>query len=243
MFDHRRSVLTAAGIGYLLCGFLLAVAAGLGYFVSQQDPYQLAHNWEQDIANKAANTPTLALGGIFLFVLAVAALIFFRALAARAKRVHPTSAELAALFLTAATLAVAVVAVWSGTVSPYTALQYQWAQDPTARQALLYQAPLTERVWMLGFWCFFGFGAVGLYFLGRALRGEKGWLPDVFRLSAALLVLHLPIGIYLTRESLLRDHYVRWLAVLDQFMVWGGLAVAVYFGARWLRHLGRSLAG
>ena len=169
------------------------------------------------------------------------AAFFFLAVAARAARVHPTSARLAGLLLVAGTLALVAVATWTGVVAPYAAMQYHAASDQMRRHALLIEAHLNEHVVLLGFWCFLGFTAAGLYFLGRALRGERGWTADALKIAAALLALHLPTWLYVAQESLLNDNYVRWLAVVDQLLLWGSLAAAFYFGARWLRHVGRSL--
>ena len=48
----------------------------------------------------------------------LAAAFFFLAVAARAARVHPTSARLAGLLLAAGTLALVAVATWTGVVAP-----------------------------------------------------------------------------------------------------------------------------
>jgi hypothetical protein len=162
-------------------------------------------------------------------------------MAARAARLHPTSATLAGLFLAAGGLVLVAMGVWAGLVSTYAALQYRSATDELHEHALLMEAYLNEHAFALALWCFLVLAALGFYFLGRALRGERGWLPDVLKLVAALILLHLPTTIYLASESLLYDHYVAWLAALDQFSLWGGLALASYFCARWLRAVGRAL--
>lgn len=241
MFEKRRAVLAAAGVGYLLSGFLVAATAAGVFFVSRQDPHRMARQWEQLLEQRAVNAAILALGGVVLFAVALAAGFFFLAVAARAARVHPTSARMAGLLLAAGTLALVAVATWTGVVAPYAAMQYHAASDQMRRHALLIEAHLNEHVVLLGFWCFLGFTAAGLYFLGRALRGERGWTADALKIAAALLALHLPTWLYVAQESLLNDNYVRWLAVVDQLLLCGSLAAAFYFGARWLRHVGRTL--
>ncbi|MFQ5777376.1 MAG: hypothetical protein ACE5IP_05165 [Terriglobia bacterium] len=241
MFDSQRAVLSAAGLGYLLSGFLVALAGGSAYFVFLRDPHRLVRQWDQWLAQRAQLPGVGVLGGLLLFLVALAGLIFFLAVAARAARLHPTSALLGGLLLTAGLLAVGALAVWRGMVAPYAALQYQWTREPAARAALLVEARMGEHFFQLGLWCFLGFAAPGLYFLGRAVRGERGWLPDVLKLAAALILLHLPVTLYVARESLLHQRYLRWLAVLDQLWLWSGLALAVFFCARWLRTIGRAL--
>ncbi|MFQ5696038.1 MAG: hypothetical protein ACE5HB_08620, partial [Terriglobia bacterium] len=136
-----------------------------------------------------------------------------------------------------------VVALWTGFVAPYTALQYGAAGDDARRQALVQTARLTEPVLLFASWWFLAWAAPGLYFLGRALRGERGWLPDALRLAAAFIVLHVPVTMYVARESLLHERYHAWLAVADQLLLWGSLSAACYLSARWLRALGRTLPG
>ncbi|MFQ5663008.1 MAG: hypothetical protein ACE5HL_04175 [Terriglobia bacterium] len=241
MFERQRAVMTAAGVGYLLSGFLVSLSAGSAYSVSQKDPYRLTRDWDQWLTQRSQHIGVGVLAGLLLFTVLLAGLLVFLAVAARAQRLHPTSATLGGILLTAAMLSLGAVAVWIGVIAPYAALQYQWAPDPATRQALLVEARFGEHLVRLGLWCFLGFAALGLYFLGRALRGERGWLPSVLKLAAALILLHLPVQLYLARESLLNDHYVGWLAVLDQFLLWGSLALACYFCARWLRTVGRTL--
>lgn len=241
MFERQRAVLHAAGVGYLLSGFLVALAAGSAYFVAYRDPYRLVLDWDQLLTQRAQYIGVGLLGGLVVFVAALSGLVLFLAVAARAQRLHPTSATLGGVFLTAGLLALAVLAVRMAVVVPYTALQYRAATNELHKHALLMEAYAGEHLFMLGFWCFLSFAALGLYFLGRALRGERGWLPDVLKLAAALILLHLPVTLYLARESLLAGHYVRWLAVLDEVLLWGSLALAAYVCARWLRALGRTL--
>lgn len=239
----------AAGAGYLLSGFLLAVGAGSVHFVARRDPHRLAGSVEQVLAQRAEQMGALVLMGVLVFGVAVAGLVFCLGLAARARRLHPTSATLGGVFLVAGLVWLAALAVWSGLVMPYAALQYQAAggladpagQGEVRRHALLMEAQVSEHVQMLGFWCFLGLAAPGLYFLGRALRGERGWVPDALKLAAALILLHLPVTLSLARASLLEGRFLRWLAVLDQGLLWGGLALACYLAARWLWAVGRSL--
>lgn len=240
MFEKRHAVLVAAGLGFLASGMLgiLAVASAVGAY--HRDPHRLAGHWEELLA-EPGHFGAAVLGGLLLFAASLAGLVFLQALAARAARVHPTSARLAGLLLTAALGALAVVAVWTGGVAPRAALQYQGSTDEAARQALRLEARVAEHLFQLGVGCFLGFAAPGLYFLGRALRGERGWLPDALKISAAIIVLHLPVSLYLARESLLAGRYVRWLAVTDQALLWGALATAAYLAAHWLRAVGRAL--
>lgn len=241
MFERQPAVLSAARTGYLLSGFLAAVTAGSAYFFSQTDPHRLMRQWDQVLTQRGHYGGTAVLAGLVFFLLAVAALFVGLAVAARAYRLHPTSAALGGLFLTAGILPLVAAAVWTAVVSPYAALQYQWTHDAGTRQALLFEARLAGHLTLLAQWCFLSFAAPGLYLLGRALRGERGWLPDVLKLAAALILLHLPVTLYLVRESLLHERYVRWLAVLDQLLLWGGLTTSCYFCARWLRAVGREL--
>ncbi|MBI4466603.1 MAG: hypothetical protein HY656_04140 [Acidobacteria bacterium] len=241
MFERQRTVLRAAGGGYLLAGFLLALAVGAAAFVARQDPHRLPRDWEAVLAQRVEQTGAAVLAGVLLFAAALAGLILSLAVAARARRLHPTSATLGGLLVAAGLVALAGVAVWTGVVAPYAALQYRAATDELRRHALLMEAHLGEHVAMLGFWCFLGLAAPGLYFLGRALRGERGWAPDSLKLAAALILLHLPVTLYLAQQSLLHQRHVAWLAVLDQLLLWGGLAAACYLAARWLRRVGRTL--
>ncbi len=241
MFERRPAVLIAAAVGYLLSGFLLALTAGSVYFVTYQDPYRLVRDWERLLTLRGQFIAAGVVAALLLFAAAVAGLLVGLAVAARAARLHPTSAGLGGLLLAAAMLALVAMGVWSGLVSTYAALQYRSATDELHKHALLLEARLSEHAIMLAFWCFLVFAAVGLYFLGRALRGERGWLPDVLKLAAALILLHLPMTIYLASESLVYDRYPRWLAAADQLLLWGGLAAAAYFCARWLRSVGRAL--
>lgn len=241
MFERQRAVLGAAGVAYLLCGFLVALAAGSAYYASQKDPHRLVRQWDQVLSQRGQFIGVGLLGGLLLFAVALAGLFAGLAVAARARRLHPTSGTLGGLFLAAGMLSLMVLAVWTGVVSPYAALQYQWTPEAATRQALLMEARLGEHLSLLALWCFLSFVALGLYFLGRALRGEHGWTADMLKLAAALILLHLPVALYLARESLRHEHYIRWLAVLDQLLVWGGLALACHFCARWLRALGHTL--
>lgn len=241
MFERQRAVLSAAGLGFLLSGFLLALTAGSVVYVAREDPYRLPRDWEQLLTLRVEQMGAVVLAGVLLFAAALAGLIFSLAVAARARRLHPTSGTLGGLLLVAGLLALAAVAVWTGLVAPTAALQYRAATDELHKHALLMEAHVSEHVFLLGLWCFLGLAAPGLYFLGRALRGEEGWLPDALKLAAALILLHLPVTLYLARESLLHKRYVRWLAALDQALLWGGLAAACYLAARWLRRVGRTL--
>jgi len=241
MFERRRAVLSAAGLGYLLSGFLLALTAGSVYFVTRENPYRLERDWEKLLNLRGQFVAVGVVAALVLFVVTVAGLLVGLAVAARAARLHPTSALLGGVFLAAAMLALVALGVWTGLVSTYAALQYRAVTDELHKHALLLEARLNEHAVMLGFWCFLVFAALGLYFLGRALRGERGGLPDVLKLAAALILLHLPTTIYLASESLLYDRYPRWLAATDQLLLWGGLAAAAYFCARWLRAVGRML--
>lgn len=243
MFEKRREVLGAAGVGYLLSGFLLAVMVGGAVYFSQQDPHRLTRNWEQLLAGRARQAAVLALGGLLLFALALSGLFFFQAMAARAARLRSTSGRLAGILLSGSMAALVLLAVWAGVVAPYAALQYQGATDEMQKHALLVEAAVSAHVVMLGFWCFLALLAAGFYFLGRALRDEGGWTSDVLKLAAALIAVHLPTWLYVARESLLNENYLRWLAVADQVMLWGAIATAVFFCARWLRHLGHTLPG
>ena len=241
MFESKRAVLNAAGVGYLLCGFLLALAIGSAYFVSTRNPYRLVRDWDQLLLQRGQYIGVGLLAGLLLFAVVLAALLVVAAVASRAARLHPTSAWLGGAFLAAALAALAVLAVRTGLVTTYAALQYGSTGDEVHKHALLVEAYLGEHTLMLGVWCFFGFAAPGLYLLGRSLRGERGWLPDALKLSAALVVLHLPLTLYLMRESLLFGRYPRGLAALDQALVLGGLALAAFVCARWLHLLGRKL--
>ncbi|MFQ5724073.1 MAG: hypothetical protein ACE5G6_06235 [Terriglobia bacterium] len=248
MFDRQRAVLRAAGLGYLLSGFLLAVALGWAATVLREDPYRRAQELDQFLGLRAGQMGAVVLVGVLVFVAALAGLIFALAVAARARRLHPTSATLGGILLGAGLLAVMATSVWVGLVTPIAAMQYQASHDlpspqaaETRRQTLLVAAQLGEHILLLGYWCFLGLAAPGLYFLGRALRGERGWTPDILKLAAAVIVLHLPVTLYLARESLIHGRWVGGLAALDQLLLWSALAVAGYFAARWLRRVGRSL--
>ena len=243
MFDRRRTVMDAAAVGYLLCGFLVALTSSAVYFVLRQNPYRLVRDWDQLLLERGQYIGFGVLAGLLLFLLALAGWFVLLAVAARAARLHPTAATLAGLLLTAAAVSLAVLAVRTGLVASYAALQYRSVTDEVHKHALLVEAYLGEHTLMLAFWSFLGFAAPGLFFLGRALRGETGWLPDALRLSAALILLHLPATLYLAYQSLLYNHYAGWLAGLDQFLLWGGLAFAFYCCARWLRAVGRTLPG
>lgn len=242
MFDRKRPVLNTAGVGYLLTGFLISLTAGSAYYLAvHPNPFRQTRDWDRLLLLRSDFVGTGVLAGLLLFAVAVGGLLLGLAMATRAARLHPTSAGLGGLFISAAMLGVAALAVWTGMVSTYAALEYRGASNELHKHALLMEAYLSEHVILLAFWFFLGFAALGFYFLGRALRGERGWLPDVLRVAAALILLHLPVMMYLARESLLNDHYVRWLAVLDQVLLWGGFSVAAFFCSRWLRALGRTL--
>ncbi|MBI2955873.1 MAG: hypothetical protein HYY26_01040, partial [Acidobacteria bacterium] len=211
------------------------------YFASRHDPHRLARDWEALLEQRAHFLGLGLLGGLLVFAVAVAGLFVALAVAARAGRLHPTSATLGGLFLAAAMMSLAAMGVWTSVVATYAALEFQWLRDAVARQALLIEAQFSEHLLLLGLWCTLAFAALGLYCLGRAVRGERGWLPVALKLAAAFILLHLPVKLYLARESLLFARYVRWLAVTDQLLVWGALALACYFAAAWLRRIGRAL--
>jgi hypothetical protein len=126
-------------------------------------------------------------------------------------------------------------------VETYLALQFEWTQEAARRQALLIQSQVGEKILMLGLWSLLAFAALGLYFLGRALRGEHGWLPVTLKLAGVFILLHLPMSLYVWRASLLEDRHLGWLAALDRLLVWGGLAAACYACGNWLRRVGRAL--
>lgn len=241
MFERQRAVMNAAGVAYLLSGFLVALMAGSVYFVLTKNPYRLVRDWDRLLLQRGQFIGVGLLAGVLLFAVVLAALLVAVAVAARAARLHPTSATVGGGLLSAGLGSLAVLAVRTGVVSSYAALQYRSVTDEVHKHALLLEAYLSEHAVMLGFWCFLGFAAPGFYLLGRALRGERGWLPDALKLAAALILLHLPVSLYLARESLLEDQYPRGLAALDMFLLWGGLAGACYFCARWLRTVGRML--
>ena len=242
MFERRRAVLNAAGVGYLLCGVLLSVTTGSVYATAARpNPYRAVRDWDRLLSLRADFAGAGVLAGLVLFAVAVGGLIVGLALAARAARLRPTSASLGGLFFAVAMVGVAALAIWTGLISTYAAVQYGATSDELHRHALLTEAYLSEHVTLLALWFFLGFAALGLYFLGRAVRGERGWLPDVLRVAAALILLHLPVSMYVARESLLHDNYPRGLAALDQFLLWGGLTLATFFCARWLRTVGRTL--
>lgn len=241
MFERVRPVVMAAAIGYALAGFLVAVAGGMAYGVWRADPFQQVPEWKQVLEQHANQAAAMALVHLLLFALLVVALFFWLGVAGRARYAHPTSATLAGLFLSVALLTLAGAAVWNGIVSPYVALLHGWSEDAGFKQALFNLIVNATFIYIFAVWCLVLFGAVGLYFLGRAVRGVGGWLPDALRLAAAFAVLHVPVTLYLARESLARNHYVRWLAVVNELTLWGALAVATYFSARWLRAEARSL--
>lgn len=241
MFERRRAVLNAAGVSYLLSGFLLSLAAGTAWYVSRHDPYRLRVDWETVLAQRAGHSGLQVLGGLLLFAAALAGLYVALAAASRARQLHPTSGAFAAVFLMAAMLSLAAIAIWSGVVETYHALQFQAAHDPVRQQVLLIESQMGERLLMLWLWCLLGFLAPGLYCLGRALRGERGWLPVALKLAAVFILLHLPLSLYLWQSSLLEGRYLGWLAAVDRLLVWGGLSVACYLCGHWLRRLGRAL--
>lgn len=195
MFERARPVATASALGYVLAGFLAALAVGAVYGVWTRDPFQQVPDWERVLAQHARQPAGIAVAYLLIFVLAVVALYVWLGVAARAQRgQHPTSATLGALFLTAGLLAVAGAAIWNALVAPYAALLYGWTPDANFKQALYGQLVTARFLFNFAGWCLILFGAVGLYFLGRALREVKGlprsetmrgWLPDVLRLAAA----------------------------------------------------------
>jgi hypothetical protein len=248
MFEKRRAVLRAAALGYMLTGFMFVLGLVAAWAAYRRDPHRLAGLWEQWVT-QPGNYGAGILGGLLVFGVALAGLVFVLGLGSRAARLHPTSAGLGAVLLVLGLGSLAVTAVWLGVVTPLAALQYQTARDPMARQALLYEARLAEHLLRLGLWSFYGFAAPGLFFLGRALRGERGaggglgWLPDSLQLAGAMIALHLPVTLYLMRESFLAGRYVRWLAVTDHLLLWGTLAVACFLASRWLHRVGFALPG
>jgi len=231
----------AAAIGYVLAGFLAALALGMAYSVWRADPFQQVPQWEQVLEQHANQAAAMAFVHLLLFGLLVVVLFFWLGVASRARYAHPTSATLGGLFLSVALLAPAGAAIWNGVVSPYVALLHGWSQDAGFKQALFNLIVNGTFIYIFAIWCLVLFGAVGLYFLGRALRGVGGWLPDALRLAAAFALLHVPVTLYLARESLVGKHYIRWLAVVNELTLLGALAVATYFSARWLRAEARSL--
>lgn len=242
MFERKRAVLNAAGVGYLVAGFLLSLTVGSVYYHSvQPDPFRATRDWDQLLVLRSDFVGAGVLAGLLVFAVSVGGILLSLAVASRAAHVHPTSSSLGGLFLTAGLLAVAALGLWTGLVATYAALQYRATADPIQKQALLMEAHVNQHFILLGFWFFLGFSALGLYFLGRGLRGERGWLPDLLRVASALVLLHLPVTLYLARQSLLHNNYVRWLAVLDQLFLWGGYSIAVLLCARWLRGVGRAL--
>ena len=241
MFESRRALLNAAGVSYLLSGFLLSLAAGTAWYVSRHDVYRLRVDWETVLAQRAGQSGLHVLGGLLLFAAAVAGIYVSLAAASRARQLHPTSGAFAAVFLMAAMLSLAAIAIWSGVVETYHGLQFQAANDAVLRQAMLIQSQMGERLLMLWLWWLLAFLALGLYCLGRAVRGERGWLPVTLKLAAVFILLHLPMSLYLWQASLLEGRYLGWLAAIDRLLVWGGLAVACYLCGNWLRRLGRAL--
>lgn len=242
MFERARPVVVVMALGYMLAGFLAALAVGAAYAAWYQDPFQQLPNWERVLGQHAHQAAALALVHLLVFALTIVALVFWLGVVGRAQRgKHPTSATLGALFVSAGLLAVAGAAIWNGIVAPYAALLHRWTPDAAFKQALFAQVVTGTFVYIFSVWCLILFGAVGLYFLGRALRGVGGWLPDVLKLAAALAVLHLPLTLYLARESLLNNRYVRWLGVVSELLLWGGLAAATFFAARYLRREARTL--
>ncbi|MFQ5817499.1 MAG: hypothetical protein ACE5H2_06025 [Terriglobia bacterium] len=242
MFERERPVAVAMALGYVLAGFLAAVAVGVAYWRLREDPFQQTPNWERILEQHAQQAATFAFVYLLIFGLVVVAVFFWLGVAGRARRGrHPTSATLGALFVSVGLFAVGGAAIWNGIVAPYAALLYSWTPDEAFQQALFGQIITARFVFHFSVWCLVVFGAVGLYFLGRALRAVDGWLPDVLKLAAALAVLHVPLTLYLARESLLNKHYVRWLAVVNELLLWGGLAAATYFAAGYLRREARNL--
>ena len=241
LFENRRAVLNAAGVSYLLSGFLLSLAAGTAWYVSRHDPHRTAFDWSPVLTQRAAYSGLQMLGGLLLLAVALCGLYVALTATGRARRLDPGSGTLAALFLSASMLSLATMAVWTGVVETYVALQFEATQDAARREALLLQSQVGEKLLMLGLWCLLAFAALGLYFLGRALRGERGWLPVALKLAAVFILLHLPMSLYVWRASLVEGRHVAWLAALDRLLTWGGLAVACYFCGHWLRRVGRAL--
>jgi len=241
LFEHRRAVLNAAGLAYLLSGFLLSLAAGTAWYVGRHDPYHAPFDWASFLTQRAAHSGLQMLGGLLLLAVALCGLYVALTATARARRLDPGASTLAALFLSASMLSLATMAVWAGVVETYVALQFEATQDAARRQALLLQTQIGEKLLMLGLWCLLAFAALGLYFLGRALRGERGWLPVALKLAAVFILLHLPMSLYVWRASLVEGRHAAGLAALDRLLTWGGLAVACYFCGNWLRRVGRAL--
>lgn len=242
MFERGRPVALAAALGYVLAGFTAALAVGLGWWAWRQDPFQQTPNWSRVVQQHANQSVGIAVAFLLVFALAVVALFFWLGVMGRARRgKHPTSATLGGIFLSAGLLAVAAAAVWNGIVTPYVALLHRWTPDAAYRQALFAQVITGTFLRIFSVWCFVLFGSLGLYSLGRALREVRGWLPDALRLAAAFGVLSVPVTLYLAQESLLKNHYVRWLAVAKELLFWGWLAVATYLAARWLWREARTL--
>ena len=243
MFEQARPVALACAVGYVLAGFGAALALGRAGWGGSRDTFQQIPNWHRLLTQHAHQAAAFAFVHLLIFGLAVIGLFFWLGVAGRARRgQHPTSATLGAVFFSAAWLVVGAAAVWNGMVVPYAALLHRTTPDPAFQQALFAQIVAATFVLTFGLWCFVLFGAVGLYFLGRSLRDvrdwprpERGWLPDVLKLAAAFWLLHVPVRLYLARESLLNNNYIRWLAVTNELLLWGGMAVATYFAATYLR--------
>jgi hypothetical protein len=241
LFESRRTVLNAAGVSYLLSGFLVSLAAGTAWYVARHDPHRTPFDWAPVLSQRAAYSGLQTLGGLVLLAVAVGGLYVALTATARARRLDPGAGTLSALFLSGAMLALIALAVWTGVVETYLALQYEWTEEEARRQMLLLQSQVGEKLLMLGLWCLLAFVGLGLYFLGRALRGEGGWLPVTLKLAAVFILLHLPMSLYVWRASLLEGRHVGWLAAFDRLLVWGGLAAACYACGNWLRRVGRAL--
>lgn len=245
MFERARTVALACAAGYVLAGFGVALAVGRAWWVWRQDPFQQIPSWERLLAQHANQSAALAFVHLLIFGLALVALFFWLGVAGRARKgPHPTSATLGGVSFTLALAAVAAASIWKGIVGPQAALLHRWTTDPVFQQALFAQIVTANLAFTFALWCFVLFGAVGLYCLGRSLRGmsPKGsWLPDVLRLAAACAAARVPLTLYLMRESLLDNNYIRWLSVASELLLWGGMTAATYLAANYLRTEARNL--
>ncbi|MGH9787464.1 MAG: hypothetical protein ACRD4U_02020, partial [Candidatus Acidiferrales bacterium] len=89
MFEHRRAVLNAAGVAYLLSGFLVSLAAGTAWYVSRHDPHRSPFDWEAVLAQRAAHSGLQMLGGLLLLAVALCGLYVALTASARARRLDP----------------------------------------------------------------------------------------------------------------------------------------------------------
>ncbi|MFQ5695459.1 MAG: hypothetical protein ACE5HB_05675, partial [Terriglobia bacterium] len=113
MFDRPRAVLSASGLGYLLCGVLLAVTVSRAWFLARTDPHRVPRDWDLWLTQQGQHTGLAVLGGLLLLGLVLAALLFTLAVSARARRLHPTSATLGGLLVLLGLLGFVVVALWT----------------------------------------------------------------------------------------------------------------------------------